>query len=158
MFARLKKKIKLLAVPAHNATLFYDFDYLLIASALFNLFHKPILSDVEYDNVGKIMKLRLNVPNKLKVVVNDLNLSQQRVPFDNTAFTSLDNEENNSLMQFPQLSMDDLYEVCLGPYQLQNAISYYAEHVEEDIFLVQKFNPNARPKLQAWIFLNTTLT
>jgi len=40
--------------------------------------------------------------------------------------------------------MDDLYYLSLGPYQIRNAISYYAEHQKEGIFLVQKFNP--RPK------------
>ena len=114
VLGQLKKKFELLVMAAHNATLCYDFDYLLIVGALLNSFQKPILSDDEYDNVGEIMRSRLNVPNKLKIVVNDLNLAQQRVPFDDTAFTSLDNEENNLVMRFPQLLLDDLYAVCLG--------------------------------------------
>ena len=131
-------------MSAHNATLGYDFDYLLIVRALLNSFHKPVLSDDEYDNVREIMRSRLNVPNKLKIVVKDLNLAQQRVPFDDTAFISLDNEENNLVMRFTQLSLHDLNAVCLSPYQLKNSLSYYAENMEEGIFLVQKFNPTAR--------------
>lgn len=144
VFGRLKQKFKLFALPAHNATLCNDYDYLLIAFALLNLFHKPILSDEEHQNVSQIMKSRLNVPNRLKNIVQQYNLSQQRVPFDDANYTAMDNQENNSLLLFPKLTMEDLYYVSLGPYQLKNAVSYYAEHVEEGIFLVQKFNPNAR--------------
>ena len=88
----------------------------------------------------------MNVPNRLKDIVKAFNLSQQRIPFEDTAFTNLDNEENNRLLQFPQLSLDDLYNICLGPYQLRNASSYYAEHLQENIFLVQKFNANTRDR------------
>jgi len=37
------------------------------------------------------------------------------------------NEENNQQLQFPQLTIDDLYYLSFGPYQIRNAISYYAE-------------------------------
>jgi len=56
--------------------------------------------------------------------------------------TAIDNEKNNQQLQFPQLTIDDLYYLSLGPYQIRNA--YYAEHQKEGTFLVWKFEPNPR--------------
>lgn len=44
-------------------------------------------------------------------------------------------------MQFPRLTLNDLYHIGLDPYQFNNAASYYAEHRMERIFLIQKFAP-----------------
>ncbi|RLU15916.1 hypothetical protein DMN91_011673 [Ooceraea biroi] len=144
VFGRLKKKFKIFSLPAHNTTLKHNLDSLYIAFALLNLFHKPILSDVMHEGIAQTLKSRLNVPNRLQIIVQEFNLPQLRVPFLAVEYTSLDNEENNRLIGFPELSMDDLYYLSLGPYQIRNAISYYAEHQKEGIFLVQKFHP--RPK------------
>lgn len=38
------------------------------------------------------------------------------------------------------------YTINLGPYQINNVLSYYAEHLNEGIFLVHKFEPNARQR------------
>lgn len=43
----------------------------------------------------------------------------------------MDNEENNQELQFPEFTIDDLYYLSLGPYQITNAITYYAEHQKE---------------------------
>ncbi len=142
VFGRLKKKFRLFSIPAHNSTLTHDFELLLIAFALLNLFHQPILSDKRQVDIAHIMKSKLNVPNLLKSVVQTFNLSQLKSPYLELAYTRLDNEENNRLISFPQLTTDDLYKISLGPYQIRNAVSYYADHSKEDIFLVQKFNPN----------------
>ncbi|XP_037030484.1 uncharacterized protein LOC119070320 [Bradysia coprophila] len=147
VFGRLKQKFKLFAIPAHNSTLFHDYDSLRIAFALLNLFHKPILSDKEHEDIAILMKSRLNVPNLLKDVVDHYNLSRVKIPYIDLNYTSLDNRANNMLLRFPQLSMDDLYNVSLGPYQIKNAISYYAQHQQEDIFLVQKFEPSLRYRI-----------
>lgn len=46
-----RKNSKFFALPAHNTTLFHDFESLLIAFALLNLFHKSILSDKLYEDI-----------------------------------------------------------------------------------------------------------
>ncbi|XP_058797712.1 uncharacterized protein LOC131667948 [Phymastichus coffea] len=144
VFGRLKKKFKYFALPAHNATLNHDFGYLLIAFALLNLFHKPVLSDKLHQDIAQIMKSRVNVPNRLKLIAQDFNLSQLKAPYLDMEYTALDNEENNQRLQFPRLTLDHLYHLGLGPYQTRNAASYYAEHTNEGIFLVQKFSPPPR--------------
>lgn len=67
-----------------------------------------------------------------------------KVPYIEVNYTHLDNRENNNLLQFPELTMNDLYYLSLGPYQIKNAVSYYAEHNKDNIFLVHKFQSNAR--------------
>lgn len=146
VFDRLKKKFKIFSLPAHNRTLKHDLDSLYIAFALLNLFHKSILSDIMYEDIAQTLKSRLNVFNRLQIIVQKFNLPQLRAPFFGVKYTSLDNEENNRLIGFPELLMDDLY-LSLRPYQICNAILYYAEHQKDGIFLVQKFNP--RPKSSA---------
>lgn len=149
VFARLKKKFKVFALPAHNATLTHDYDSLLVAFALLNLFHEPILSDKQHPDVAQVMISRLNVPNLLQAVVDKYNLSKVKVPYIDVNYTALDNEENNSFLQFPKLTMDDLYNVSLGPYQIKNAISYFAQHQKDGIFLVQKFDPKPRYRISS---------
>lgn len=78
VFGRLKKKFKIFSIPAHNSTLAKDYESLLIASSFMNLFHKPILSDKMYEDIAHIIKSRMNVPNRLKDIVEEFNLSQVR--------------------------------------------------------------------------------
>ena len=131
-------------MPAHNATLNHDFGYLLIAFALLNLFQEPVLCDKFHQDIAQIMKSRANVPNRLKLIAKKFNLSQLKVPYLDIEYTTLDNEENNQRLQFSRLTLDHLYHLRLGPYQIKNAASYYAEHTNEGIFLVQKFSATPR--------------
>jgi len=143
-FWRLKKKFKIFSLPTHDATLTNDYQSLQIAFALLNLFHKPILSDTSDEDIAHIMKSRVNIPNRLKIIIQEFNLSQVKSPYLELEYTAINNEENNQQLQFPQLTIDDLYYLSLGPYQIRNAISYYAEHQKERTFLVRKFEPNPR--------------
>lgn len=147
VFGRLKKKFKLFVLPAHNSTLLNDYDTLLIAFSLLNLFHQPILSDKNHEDMALLMKSRMNVPNLLSEIVGKYNLSKVKVPYIDLHYTSLDNDENNVDLKFPRLTMEDLYSISLGPYQINNAVSYFAQHQKEDIFLVQKFDPNPRYRI-----------
>lgn len=147
VFGRLKKKFKLFAIPAHNATLTHDFDTLLIAFALLNLFHEPILSDKEHEDIAGLMKARLETPNLLKDVVEHHNLAKVKVSYIDLHYTSMDNDENNHNLDFPKLTFTDLYAISLGPYQINNAASYYAQHQKNSLFLVQKFEPKAGHRL-----------
>jgi len=81
------------------------------------------------------MKSRMNIPNRLKIVVQEFNLFQVKSQYLELEYTAIDNEENNQQFQFPQLTIDDLYYLSLGPYQIKNTISYYAELQKERTFL-----------------------
>jgi len=109
-----------------------DYESLQIAFAFLNLFHKPILSDTSYENIAHIMKSRVNIPNRLKIVVQEFSLSQVKSPYLELEYTVIHNEENNQQFQFPQLTIDDLYYLNLGLYQIRNAISYHTESKREN--------------------------
>ncbi|KYN23462.1 hypothetical protein ALC57_04098 [Trachymyrmex cornetzi] len=158
VFARLKMKFKIFAIPAHNSTLIHDYQALLIAFALLNLFHQPILSDRINEDVAVLMKSRLHIPNQLQSIVEKFNLSKVRAAFLQIEYVTLDNVENNQQLCFPHLTLEDLYSISLGPYQIQNAISYYAEHQNEGIFLVSKFQPDARHRTAAIRYTDFNIT
>ncbi|KYN03208.1 hypothetical protein ALC62_05954 [Cyphomyrmex costatus] len=149
VFGRLKIKFKIFAIPAHNSTLIHDYQALLIAFALLNLFHELILSDRINEDVAVLMKSMLHIPNQLQCVVEKFNLSKVRAAFLQIEYVTFDNVENNQQLCFPHLTLDDLYSISLGPYQVQNAISYYAEQQNEGIFLVSKFQPDPKHKTAA---------
>ena len=121
----------------------------MIAFALLNLFHEPILSDTTHENVASAMIARLNVPNRLENLVDQYNLSQVRASFIDLQYTPIDNVENNSLLQFPVLTMEDLFNISLGTYQIDNATSYYAQHQKEEVFLVKKFEGNSQSRISS---------
>jgi len=87
VFGRLKKKFKIFSLLAHNATLTNNYESLQIALALLNLFHKPILSDISYEDIAHIIKSRVNIPNRLKTVVQEFNLSQVKSPYLKLEYT-----------------------------------------------------------------------
>jgi len=66
------------------------------------------------------MKSRLNISNRLKIVVQEFNLSQVKSSYLELEYTTIDNKENNQQFQFPQLTIDDLYYLSLGPYPNKN--------------------------------------
>jgi len=98
------------------------------------------------------MQSRLMVPNNLKKVIEKYNLTQVRAPYIELNYTEI--EENNRLLQFPVLTLDDLHNVSLGTYQITNTKSYFAQHQKENIFLVHKFESNARHPTAALNYRN----
>jgi len=83
------------------------------------------------------MKSRVNIPNRLKIVVQEFSLFQVKLSYLELEYTAINNEENNQQLQFSQLTIDDLYYLNLGSYQVRNVISYYAEHQKEGTFLTK---------------------
>ena len=69
MFGRLKMKFKIFGIPAHNSSLANDVKSVVLAFALLNVVHKPILSDVKYEDLACIIRTRIDVPNSLKRLV-----------------------------------------------------------------------------------------
>jgi len=77
--------------------------------------------------IENVTKSRVNIPNHLKVIVKEYNLSQVRSPYLEIHCTTTDNIENNQLLRFSQFELNDLYYLNLSPYQIKNSISYYIE-------------------------------
>lgn len=146
-FGKLKKKFKFFAQPAHNGALEHDFDSLMVAFSLMNLFHTPVITDVEdSEEIVNLMIARRHTPNLLKELVCGLNLNRQRA-----SFVPLDSSVHEIEQLFPQLTLEQLRRVCLGSYQLRTSISYMQEHVQTHggVFVVSMFDPPDRSSLPA---------
>ncbi len=145
-FGKFKKRFKYFFQPAHNGALEHDFTLMQIGFALMNLNHNPVLTDVDYPEVADRMVARRNVPNLLKTLVLDSNLTRRRL-----VFRPLDSTEHAIEQMFPQLTFDQLYQISLGSYQLSNCLSYMAEHVSTNggIFEVAFFDPPDRSSTPA---------
>jgi len=48
-----------------------------------------------YEDTANVMKSRINIPNRLKVIVEEYNLFQVRSLYLKTHHTTIDNIENN---------------------------------------------------------------
>lgn len=94
-----------------------------IAAALINRFHKVVENPVNAEEIAEIAASRLNMPNYLGEFIESNNLNRRRV-----LFRSID-ASLPALNSFPQLSVNELKLISLGPYQVQQAASYYGEHI-----------------------------
>ena len=100
--------------------------YFEIAGALHNLYEKRLLSDIgNEDVISNLILHNPEKPNDLQLYVEEKGLKRKRVCFE------ILNEA--SLSDFPVLSIDQLELLTLGKYQLSQAISYIAEHLEMKI-------------------------
>jgi len=68
-----------------------------------------------YEDIANVMKSRVYIPNRLKVIVEEYNLSQVRSPYFEIHHTTIDNIENDQLLRFTQLELT-LYYLNLNLY------------------------------------------
>lgn len=144
-FGKLKKKFKFFAQPAHNGSLEHDFDLLKVAFSLMNLFHQPVITDIDDgEDIVNLMLARRDTPNLLQDLVRTLRLNLHRV-----SFVPLDSSDHQIERLFPQLTLEQLRRVCLGSYQLRICNSYMQEHVvsHDGVFEVTMFDPPERSSL-----------
>ncbi|CAH2103328.1 unnamed protein product [Euphydryas editha] len=108
-----------------NKSLPHLMDDYRIAAAILNAFHETIESDVtDSRKIAQFMLAKISEPNRLASLVESQRLNKQSVNFQTM--------DQNSLKDFPKLSLDDLRILALGSYQLKQARSYYSEHVNPD--------------------------
>lgn len=121
----------------HNQLLPDAGTYCKIACFLYNLTAKRLESDTEnLEVIIQRMKLQKSISNHLAQKVQEENLNKKSVPF--ASITS------NDLLDFPELSIDDLKLLFTGTYQLKQAISYLGEMLQDDNSLPISFLKNDR--------------
>jgi hypothetical protein len=93
-----------------------------IAACFLNELFEPLSSDKGIESyIATLMKNRLKVQNSLADYVNDNSLDNKRKMF--TAF------EAENLDDFPTLTPDDLRDLTLGIYQLNQGVSYVVDYL-----------------------------
>ncbi len=119
----LKKSFKALKEVPNN-TLTHTLDDFRIAGALINRFFKSLFSDQDnFIRIVKLMKERVNNENDLKSLVETLKLNRKS-QFESINASTIDD--------FPKLSIEEIKtNITLGSYQLKQAVSYIAEHINK---------------------------
>lgn len=128
----LGQKYRLLHNQFRNTMLPSAGTFCKIANLLQNLFGKRlnILDDKTKIIVERMKSTNLNA-NPLAERIEKYNLNRKVVPFETTT--------TEEILDFPELTLEDLEVLFTGSYQLAQAISYLGEMLEEDGTLSLKF-------------------
>ncbi|XP_051171003.1 uncharacterized protein LOC127287892 isoform X1 [Leptopilina boulardi] len=128
----IAQKYKLLHHQFNNRLLPDAGTYCKVANLLYNLFGKRLNCDSEkLSDIIARMKSNRNTTNSLAEKVYNENLNRKSVSFQ--VLSSRD------LLDFPEITTDDLKIYFGRSYQLSQAISYLGEMVEEDNSLKLSF-------------------
>ena len=99
--------------------------YCKIACFLINTFGKRLNSDVGiYEKVMEQILLKRNVNNSLAIEAEIKRSSRRKLPFQKLSSTEL--------MDFPEMTENDLMVLFTGSYQLSQAVSYLAEIMDHN--------------------------
>ena len=121
----IAQKFKLLHHQLDNKLLHNAASYCKIACFLINTFGKRLNSDVGiYEEVMEQMLLKRNVNNSLAIEAETKRWSRRKLPFQKLSSTEL--------MDFPEMTENDLKVLFTGSYQLSQAVSYLAEIMDDN--------------------------
>lgn len=99
------------------------------ACLLLNETGKLLYTDAgKLEKILEIMKLRRNKKNTLAERVETNNWNQKTLPFQKIT--------SNDLLDFPELTIEDLEFLFTGSYQLSQAISYLGEMLENGVLII----------------------
>lgn len=122
---RLKNQFRQLRSQNFNVAASHLFEEIRIAAALLNAFGVPLTDHRLTQEI--VNRIPHHSPrNQLAEYVITNNMNRRRADFESM------NAEVPGLDDFPILSEDDLILYALGTYQVQQARSYYGEHVKSD--------------------------
>ncbi|CAL8071538.1 unnamed protein product [Orchesella dallaii] len=124
---RLKRRWKFLDGIIENTHLPHLGDFVKIGCALLNAFFKPLKTDNPGDkDLAEEMLERAGLDNLLKNM-----LEEKRIP--KTGSANWLPIADNDLVDFPQISEDELRKFTFGIYQIKQAKSYTAEHKSGEV-------------------------
>jgi hypothetical protein len=126
-FGRLQSKFKFFSGRVRNVSLEWDSQAYKICAALLNMFHKRLVPDAAYPGTVQRLLERMEVENHLQDVISESrpSLARTRLNFERIRHDSIGQD-------FPQLTKADLYSISLGPYQINNALSYFGQNRDDD--------------------------
>jgi hypothetical protein len=101
-------------------------NFLRIAIALQNAYYPPLFTETEeHENMAEEMREERPLNNPLLTRLERLKLLKKRV-----VWISADEDD---LLEFPDLSMEELRSITLGPYQLDMGRLYNLDHLEGEV-------------------------
>lgn len=134
---RLKNQFRLLRSQYFNVATPHLFEEIKIAAALLNAFGVPLTDHYLVNEILNQIRLREGQHNRISDYVISNNINRRRAHFEmiDAAVPGMD--------EFPVLSADDLIVYAMGTYQVQQARSYYGEHIKNGCYLIEVYKePN----------------
>lgn len=149
------KQFRMLDKVVPNTLSKYIGDFVRIACALLNRFRGPVTTlDEKTEKIANEMMHKAKMDNELKVFLEDNGLITKR-----SDYKSL---ESADIMDFPQLTLDDLRTITMGIYQLKQAPCYTKDHLNEDgqyeLLVFKETEGLIKVKIQSRHSKNTTYT
>ncbi|XP_011873641.1 PREDICTED: uncharacterized protein LOC105565230, partial [Vollenhovia emeryi] len=121
----LKQKYRFLDHKIDNKLIPKVGMYFRIAAFLNNTFGKRLQSDAEtLDKIVQRMKDQKDIQNTLATEIEEKGWLRRKVCFKRVT--------SNDILDFPEMSTNDLKILFTGSYQLSQAVSYLAEMVDKD--------------------------
>ena len=121
----LKSKFRYFDKVWNNHSIPHLMEDFRIACAICNAYFPKIDSDKEdYEIIAERMLNKLHKPNLLMDFIIDTGLLRKR-----KIFTVMNAE---IFPEFPKLTLENLYYIALGKYQIKQAVSYYGEHIDKN--------------------------
>lgn len=118
-----------------------------IACAIMNKYFGPLLADKEFhETISKVSnQFQHSATNQLKEEIEKLNIQRMTSRWEKA--------NENTIPNFPKLSMDDLQRITLGSYQIAISARYIDQHIREDshfgIFVHRENNTIVRARIQS---------
>jgi hypothetical protein len=93
-----------------------------VAIAIINAFSPPLFTEREFHvQVAEKVSERLNMSNDLQELIESTGLARKRVQWQ------LANED--CALDFPEMSLEDLMQITLGPYHVEMGARYNKQHI-----------------------------
>ena len=133
-----------------NSQLQHNGDMVRIVATLINRFRPPLTTNKEEDITNSQKMLQL-----ASLTVNPVQVRVQQFGFKTRVkeWVKIDANEEDTIQEFPQLTLQDLWDITFGIYQLKQAKSYTREHLAHngnyEMFVGREFQDLICVKLQS---------
>lgn len=117
-----------------------------VACAIINKYFPPLFTNKEFHGtISKVVKNQNPHTNELKKEIEDLGIQRMT--------TRWEKANQNSIRNFPLLTMEDLQRITLGSYQIAISGKYIEQHLKDDshfgIFIHRENDQIVRAKIQS---------
>lgn len=120
--------------------------FLKVAVSILNAFSPPLFTETDWnEELVELVSARLEAENVVQTVVEEQSLQRKSAKWLK--------EDEDSVLEFPQLSIEELKLITLGPYQIKIGSLYNSQHAPSgsgyEFFLHKDMTDLIRVKLQS---------
>ncbi|OXA46688.1 hypothetical protein Fcan01_18211 [Folsomia candida] len=120
--------------------------FLKVAVSILNAFSPPLFTESDWnEQLVELVSSRLETENSVQMLVEEKNLQRKNALWKNA--------DEDCVLEFPQLSMEELKNITLGPYQIKIGALYNNQHAPSgsgyEFFFHEEMADLVRAKLQS---------